>query len=76
VSAYFGTLPPSPSLSRGFAARPRRKLDFHELPKTISGKIRCGELRRMEPQRVKDQQRSPLESGSMTSNDRRNRASF
>ncbi len=38
-----------------------RKLEFHELPKTISGKIRRGELRRMEAQRVKDQRRGPLE---------------
>ncbi len=38
-----------------------RKLEFHELPKTISGKIRRGELRRMEAQRVKDQLRGPLE---------------
>ena len=38
-----------------------RKLEFHELPKTISGKIRRGELRKMEAQRVKDRQRGPLE---------------
>jgi acetyl-CoA synthetase len=38
-----------------------RKLEFHELPKTISGKIRRAELRKMEAQRVKDEQRGPLE---------------
>ncbi len=38
-----------------------RKLEFHELPKTISGKIRRSELRKMEVQRVKDDQRGPLE---------------
>jgi len=38
-----------------------RKLEFHELPKTISGKIRRAELRKMEAQRVKDDQRGPLE---------------
>jgi acetyl-CoA synthetase len=38
-----------------------RKLEFHELPKTISGKIRRAELRKMEAQRVKDAQRGPLE---------------
>jgi acetyl-CoA synthetase len=38
-----------------------RKLEFHELPKTISGKIRRSELRKMEAQRVKDEQRGPLE---------------
>ncbi len=38
-----------------------RKIEFHELPKTISGKIRRAELRKMEAQRVKDEQRGPLE---------------
>jgi acetyl-CoA synthetase len=38
-----------------------RKLEFHELPKTISGKIRRAELRKMEARRVKDEQRGPLE---------------
>jgi len=38
-----------------------RKLEFHELPKTISGKIRRSQLRKMEAQRVKDEQRGPLE---------------
>ena len=38
-----------------------RKLEFHELPKTISGKIRRAELRKMEVQRVKEDQRGPLE---------------
>ncbi len=38
-----------------------RKLEFHELPKTISGKIRRAELRKMEAQRVKDEQRGALE---------------
>ncbi len=38
-----------------------RKLEFHELPKTISGKIRRAELRKMEAERVKDAQRGPLE---------------
>jgi acetyl-CoA synthetase len=38
-----------------------RKLEFHELPKTISGKIRRAELRKIEAQRVKDEQRGPLE---------------
>jgi len=38
-----------------------RKLEFHELPKTISGKIRRSELRKMETQRVRDQQRGHLE---------------
>ncbi len=38
-----------------------RKLEFHELPKTISGKIRRAQLRKMEAQRVKDEQRDPLE---------------
>ena len=38
-----------------------RKLEFHELPKTISGKIRRAQLRKMEAQRVKDEQRGPLE---------------
>jgi acetyl-CoA synthetase len=38
-----------------------RKIEFHELPKTISGKIRRAELRKMEARRVKDEQRGPLE---------------
>lgn len=38
-----------------------RKLEFHELPKTISGKIRRTELRKIEAQRVKDEQRGALE---------------
>ena len=38
-----------------------RKLEFHDLPKTISGKIRRAQLRKMEAQRVKDEQRGPLE---------------
>src|SRR5208283_2872397 len=38
-----------------------RKLEFHELPKTISGKIRRAELRKMEAQRVRDEQRGALE---------------
>ncbi|HVP56016.1 MAG TPA: AMP-binding protein [Candidatus Eisenbacteria bacterium] len=38
-----------------------RKLEFHELPKTISGKIRRAELRKLEAQRVKDGERSSLE---------------
>ncbi|HKD86600.1 MAG TPA: AMP-binding protein [Terriglobales bacterium] len=38
-----------------------RKLEFHDLPKTISGKIRRAELRKMEVQRVKEEQRGPLE---------------
>jgi acetyl-CoA synthetase len=38
-----------------------RKLEFHELPKTISGKIRRAELRKMEAKRVKDEERGPLE---------------
>jgi acetyl-CoA synthetase len=38
-----------------------RKLEFHELPKTISGKIRRAELRKIESQRVKDEERGPLE---------------
>ncbi len=38
-----------------------RKLEFSELPKTISGKIRRAELRKMEAQRVKDGQRGSLE---------------
>ena len=38
-----------------------RKLEFSALPKTISGKIRRAELRKMEAQRVKDGQRGELE---------------
>ena len=38
-----------------------RKIEFHDLPKTISGKIRRAELRKMETQRVKEQQRGHLE---------------
>jgi acetyl-CoA synthetase len=38
-----------------------RKLEFRELPKTISGKIRRNELRKMEAQQVKDGQRGDLE---------------
>ncbi len=38
-----------------------RKLEFGELPKTISGKIRRAELRKMEAQRVKDGKRGELE---------------
>jgi acetyl-CoA synthetase len=38
-----------------------RKLEFGELPKTISGKIRRAELRKIEAQRVKDGQRGSLE---------------
>ena len=38
-----------------------RKLEFHDLPKTISGKRRRAQLRKMEAQRVKDEQRGPLE---------------
>ena len=38
-----------------------RKLEFGELPKTISGKIRRAELRKMEAQRVKDGRRGSLE---------------
>jgi acetyl-CoA synthetase len=38
-----------------------RKLEFRELPKTISGKIRRAELRKMEAQRVKEGQRGDLE---------------
>lgn len=38
-----------------------RKLEFHDLPKTISGKIRRAELRKMEVKRVKEEQRGPLE---------------
>jgi acetyl-CoA synthetase len=35
-----------------------RKLEFHELSKTISGKIRRAELRQMEAQRVKENNRN------------------
>ena len=38
-----------------------RKLEFQELPKTISGKIRRAELRKLEAQRVKDDERGALE---------------
>jgi len=38
-----------------------RKLEFGELPKTVSGKIRRAELRKMEAQRVSDGQRGALE---------------
>jgi acetyl-CoA synthetase len=38
-----------------------RKLEFSPLPKTISGKIRRAELRKMEAQRVKDGKRGELE---------------
>ena len=38
-----------------------RKLEFSELPKTISGKIRRAELRKMEARRVSDGQRGALE---------------
>lgn len=38
-----------------------RKLEFHDLPKTISGKIRRAELRKMEARRVADGQRGALE---------------
>ena len=38
-----------------------RKLEFSELPKTISGKIRRAELRKMEAQRVNEGQRGALE---------------
>ena len=38
-----------------------RKLEFGELPKTISGKIRRAELRKMETRRVNEGQRGPLE---------------
>lgn len=38
-----------------------RKLEFSELPKTISGKIRRAELRKMEAQRVSEGQRGALE---------------
>lgn len=38
-----------------------RKLEFSELPKTISGKIRRTELRKMETQRVSIGQRGALE---------------
>ena len=62
--------PASPELAREilFFAKEKlaaykrvRKLEFHELPKTISGKIRRAELRKMETQRVKEDQRGPLE---------------
>ncbi len=38
-----------------------RKIEFHELPKTISGKIRRAELRKMEAQRVSEGKRGDLE---------------
>ncbi len=38
-----------------------RKIEFHDLPKTVSGKIRRTELRKMEAQRVKEGQRGELE---------------
>ena len=38
-----------------------RKLEFRELPKTISGKIRRAELRKMEAQRVEEGTRGDLE---------------
>ena len=38
-----------------------RKLEFSELPKTISGKIRRAELRKLEARRVKDGKRGELE---------------
>jgi acetyl-CoA synthetase len=38
-----------------------RKLEFSELPETISGKIRRAELRKMEARRVSDGQRGALE---------------
>ena len=38
-----------------------RKLEFSELPKTISGKIRRAELRKMEAQRVNEGKRGALE---------------
>jgi acetyl-CoA synthetase len=38
-----------------------RKLEFHELPKTISGKIRRAELRKMEAERVREGKRGELE---------------
>jgi acetyl-CoA synthetase len=38
-----------------------RKLEFRELPKTISGKIRRAELRKMEAQRVREGKRGDLE---------------
>jgi len=38
-----------------------RKLEFSEIPKTISGKIRRAELRKMETQRVSVGQRGALE---------------
>ena len=65
-----GAADPTPELAREIllfakeklAAYKRvRKLEFHELPKTISGKIRRAELRKMELQRVKDNQRGRLE---------------
>jgi len=38
-----------------------RKIEFRELPKTISGKIRRAELRKMEAQRVREGKRGDLE---------------
>jgi acetyl-CoA synthetase len=38
-----------------------RKIEFSALPKTISGKIRRSELRKMEAQRVKDGKRGEME---------------
>jgi len=38
-----------------------RRLEFAELPKTISGKIRRVELRRLEEERAKTGERGPLE---------------
>jgi acetyl-CoA synthetase len=38
-----------------------RRIEFSELPKTISGKIRRVELRRIESQRAADEVRRPNE---------------
>ena len=65
-----GDAQPSPEVARDIllfakeklAAYKRvRKLEFQALPKTISGKIRRAELRKVEGQRVKDNQRGALE---------------
>jgi acetyl-CoA synthetase len=38
-----------------------RRIEFSELPKTISGKIRRVELRKREQTRLQDEQRNPEE---------------
>jgi acetyl-CoA synthetase len=38
-----------------------RRLEFADLPKTISGKIRRVELRKMEEERAKTGERGPME---------------